>query len=563
VTYQLSAKISFPTVAAPNAVTTDDLSKAVIVRYMPLNNASGSCNLSIGNCSFTTIPRDFIGALGHYNDKFHLSEREMSVAPMFMDRVASYDYQNPATSNNSGIGRSPFTRYGENPYVVPRRAYASGITFSAIAVDPVVVGSSFSTATITICEPIICPPLSYGDELKGLCHFNEANLSIDFSSEPRYWFSGLPDTVPDTAVGATQFFIKAAGGGPLGTISGISLKEAALLCNYVIPKEPLPAIIHAPYSRLYVNKISNALSAGDTSTPAQSSNFPLNAMPKRAYIWYEPYGNNSAVKRPNTFAKLTSLNFILGGTEVNFSQADIHQLYLMSARNGCDLSWTEFNDSSLTGAVLCVDFAKDVGLNPDVFVGKSLNQNASFQCTYTFDALPVATQGLLTVVYVNDGYISVEKGGNIQQYNTLFAPNQSEMDLDDSELFPWVRNPDQAFYGGASMRDIGSKIYKVVGSKIVPSARWVASQMMRHPDQVKAIAKTVLDVVPGGEQLMDIAKAVDKFLPQELKDRARDALIGSGRLMPQEGAGAFSGGMYKGGIAVGKSKKSMLDMYRK
>jgi hypothetical protein len=506
--------------------------------------------------------------LGHYNDKFNLSEREMSVAPMFMDRKSSYvDAPNANPNVNdvfNGIQRSPFTRYGENSYIVPRRAYNGGFQITPDSTTP----ERLFHISIQICEPVICPPLSFGDELKGLCNFNQATLSMDFStSDLSTWLSAMYVVANTT----NQYYLVGDGSGTAttGTISEFKITPGTLLCNYVIPKDPLPAIVHLPYTTLSISKTAGVTLANPSTTqPAivtiDSFNFPLSAIPKRAYLWLENKSNARTMAIPNTYIPIERLTFVLGGSDVNFSQADPHQLYLMSARNGCDLSWTEFHQGALTGSVVCVDFAKDVGLGPDMYVGKSCNMNATFKASFAVPPNSPAVSGQLTVVYVYDGYIALEKGGNVQTYNTLFAPNQSEADLEEAELMPWVRDPNQAFYGGASMRDIGSKIYKVVGSKIIPSARWVASQIMRNPDKAKSVAKLVLDVIPGGEQLMDFAKAVDKFLPQELKDRARDALIGSGRLMTQEGAGVYSGGMkMTGGASIGKSKKSMLDMYRK
>jgi hypothetical protein len=535
---------------------------------MPINQSATNVTVDIGDGSFNSKPQDYIHALGHYSDCYNLSERELSVAPCFMDRTASYEVTPVPNTTNIDVlnlpGRSPFSSYSENPYVVPRSGYNGGLKLNGTTLlDPALTIPQAFTVVLTVCEPLFVSPLTYGDEVRGLTNFTNCSVTVALSNQLSKVFSSKTAAtilteikVPDVTFGnATLSFVSV---GALGTNIGPQTNGATkLYCSYVTSKMNIPQVLHYQHNPITSYKKSNITLSG-LGFEATSDSVQLSSVPKRLYVFVEPSVTNP--NTPNTFAAISKMQLFFANGPSMLSQADQKQLYLMSERNGCQLSWTEWSNPSLSGSVLCVDFARDCGMEMDWFVGRGGPVTCYFQCNGTVAATAPVTYNMWAI-YVFDGYITITRGGSVVSYNSVFSANQSEVELFEADFMPWVKNPDAMYYGGASLREIGSKIVNVVKGKVIPSARWIASQIMKHPDQAKAIADTVLGIIPYGAELENFIKTVLAFIPDELKDRAASALRGSGKMLEQGPAG----GTFTGG-AVAKSgirKTSMMDLYRK
>jgi len=542
------------------------LSRNVCSRYMPISQSATNITVEIGDGSFNSKPQDYIHALGHYSDCYNMSEREISVAPAFMDRTSTYSVVStaPVGSPFNFAARSPFQQYTENPYVVPRSGYNGGFKLS---ISTPLSGSSTAlqpfTAYITVCEPLFVSPLAYGDEIRGLTNFSNCNIIVSLSNQIQRVFSalavdgnGIP-TIPVitfTGAAAATTYSDVAFPGAIGPADAGATK---LYCTYATAKTEIPQVLHYPHNPITSYKKSSISTDATLKYTGTSDSVQLSSVPKRLYVFVEPATKTATT--PDTFASITQVNLFVGNGPSMLSQADQKQLYLMSERNGCQLSWSEWSNPQLAGSVLCIDFARDCGLDLDWFVGKGGPITAYFTINGFGSSAGQALN--MWAIYVFDGYLTITRGGSVVAYNSVFAPSQSEKELMDADFMPWVVNPDAMYYGGASMREIGSKIVSVVKGKVIPSARWVASQIMKHPDQAKAIADTVLGIIPYGAELENFVRTVMSFLPAELKERAANALRGSGKMLEQGPAGGtFSGGaLAKSGIR----KASMMDLCRK
>jgi hypothetical protein len=76
------------------------------------------------------------------------------------------------------------------------------------------------------------------------------------------------------------------------------------------------------------------------------------------------------------------------------SQATTQDLFNMSIKNGCNMSWSQF--IGRTGSVLAVDFGLDLGLAPNQAPGSLGNYQLGLTCNFT----NTSSQAILPTLYV-------------------------------------------------------------------------------------------------------------------------------------------------------------------
>lgn len=121
---------------------------------------------------------------------------------------------------------------------------------------------------------------------------------------------------------------------------------------------------------------ANASIAGATGTSTlQSSNIQLQSIPRRMYIYARIKNSDLLYTDTDTFLGITSISINWNNRSGLLSSATPYDLYNISKKNGCNLSWTEWSGGpnyvalggtntayGTVGSVLCLEFGTDIGL---------------------------------------------------------------------------------------------------------------------------------------------------------------------------------------------------------
>jgi hypothetical protein len=125
----------------------------------------------------------------------------------------------------------------------------------------------------------------------------------------------------------------------------------------------------------------------------------VTSIPRRLYIFARDDDSVLNATSSDTFMSLAAGTNPLTLTWNNnqfFSQATAADLYNISVKNGCNMSYSQF--TNFTGSVLCLDYGTDVGLMPDEAAGVLGNYQLGITCQFTNTRSTPITPTLYVVV---------------------------------------------------------------------------------------------------------------------------------------------------------------------
>ena len=241
-----------------------------------------------------------------------------------------------------------------------------------------------------------------------------------------------------------------------------------LLVNYLSPPlidmGEIPKSVNYQYYKCetYVNDMNDTLLAGVNRTFTNNA-IQLSTVPRCIYIYASRPNSSKTYETTDTFFRINSLSLNYLNVSGQFSSMTINDLYNMSVKNGCDLSWCEWagqtnnisdgTTDGLVGSVLKIDIG-DLHIPSNVASGMNTNSQLSYsvnlQNVNTVDTLGVQ----LTTVLVYDGLMTIENGS----MNTQIGIIDSNDVLQTRANGSWESDPKsmgQSLYGGSMFGKIG------------------------------------------------------------------------------------------------------------
>ena len=393
-------------------------------RCMPLTSVTSSEQVTLNNDTITQAPiQQYWRALLRYRNDFADRFGAMSLAPSMLDQFQDY-------SDGSASVRNPLSGYGDNSYENTRGGYA-GFT-----INPQVPGNTTASGTLTTYEPIMMSPFCWGDR---------ANF---YSS-----FAGVQNMSYTCTLGnlARILSLTQGQGAPVGQVvlgtPTVNVLSAALLFNYLTP-DPVMTIPRNMETSYY-SLVSYPTRSLTTVAPGAAIQLTLNSIqvtsiPKRVYVFAKIDDSQETAFTSDTFLSLNpNVNPVSMTWNNNqfLSQASTQDLYNVSVKNGCNMSYSQFIDK--TGSVLALDMGFDVGLmssqSPGVIGNYQLSITANFVNTGKNTVLPT-----LYCVVVSEGSFNISNGSCSHMIGIL-----SPSDVLNAEILPQGSyNRSQEIYGG-------------------------------------------------------------------------------------------------------------------
>ncbi len=336
-------------------------------RAFPLSSAIDTLQVSINNQSVSMNMADIIHPLLHFNTCTKLSERDYSMTPSLLDQAQSY-------SSLYGTNRSPLAFYGDST----DQAMMSRGGF------PFTIVSNTNTSAVVdmvICEPIFLSPFYWGHgNSSGFYNVNTMDFNVTFlgNAGNRMWShdatsSGVATSITSVSAQYSNF---------QGTAFSYADNVPLMFFQYITPNEtqvlPFNRPITYPYFDVqrYPTDSANAVAAG-SNVIVNSNNIQLNSIPRRMYVFLREKNSDlySTCHNPDTFFSIENISVQFMNKNGLLASANKRQLYEMSAKNHCALSWTQWSggpvylDGSFgsqigtVGSILSIEFATDIGLD--------------------------------------------------------------------------------------------------------------------------------------------------------------------------------------------------------
>jgi hypothetical protein len=363
-------------------------------RAFPLSGIIDTLSATINNQSVSINLADLIHTLQHFNSDVKLKNGGYSLTPNYPDQSQQYEdlggsTRNPLADFSSGLEETVMQR--------------GGFPFSIVSnpVSTVVNQTVTAVVEFAITEQLLLPPFYFGSG-NGSALFNVTSMDFNFTfinnAANRMWShlygAGILGTNPVTS-SSVSF------GGTTGTSFNSYLPGGTLpllLIEYITPQETqvLSPNMSISYPYFDIQRYPTQLSsmpAGPNQRTDPSNNIQLSSIPRRLYIFVRDSNQNlyNNMSLTDSYCPITNVSIQFMNKNGLLASASPMQLYMMSVKNGLNMSWTQWSgqangpqDSLLatSGGPICVEFATDIGLDSLHAPGKLGQYMLQVQVTY-------------------------------------------------------------------------------------------------------------------------------------------------------------------------------------
>lgn len=513
-------------------------------RAYPISSSIETLKATINNQSMSINMADVIQPLMHYNTCEDLSQTEYSETPNVLDQSQAY-------SNLYGANRNPLGFYGDSvdQSMMPR----GGFPFT-------IVSNTQTSAVVDFVatEFLYLSPFYWGmNNGSGFYNVNAMDFNITFlgNAGNRMWSHDAVSGSGTTISAITAQFANFTG-------TAFSYSTGAPLMNfcYLTPLEtqklPYNMPITYPYFDVqrFPTDFGGVITAG-TAFTFNSNNIQLSSIPRRMYLFIRERNQDlyNTCQNPDTYFSIENISVQFQNKQGLFASASKRQLYEMSVKNHCKMSWTEWSGDNVypvgsfanpfgtIGTIICIEFASDIGLNDIEAPGKLGQYTLQIQGNATNKSAR-SINPTTYIVIVSEGTFTIEGLGKSSTNIGVI----SSQDILDASMSPFVSYNDvQCVNGGnflSGLKDFGNKIWsgiKEYGPKIL-------SGIQKYGPTVLKGVETVAPLLGLGEEHCRHCKGRGKT------SRGGCAIC--------HGSGVLIGGVAVGGVPVGGRNLSRSDL---
>lgn len=437
-------------------------------RAWPIANATTTVQATLQGDNINASLNRYARWLTRYSTGIDFQQTTSSPTPTMLDQSLEY-------SSLDGTLRNPMLDYAHTMIQDARGAFEGCVITrnddSGAPGDVAIVNFDF-TECVQL-SPFLYEQGEYSTGLIGL-----QNITFQFT------MNGIGSGPNSGLAAAIWSHMSGAGGGnSIITSSVVNFTEATMLVSNLNPSEQIPLTNYWPWNEIhpYPQTTQAALASG-ASLKIPQNTISLDCIPQRVYIVVNPDStgyNISTTDTPQFF--ISNIEVFFANNSVTLSDASDRDLYDISVRNGCSLSWTQWRRT--IGSVLCLEFGRDIALgNPLYAPGLALKAN--FRVNVTVENLSSQPQTPeLNIFMVYGGLVRSEQGRISHSYGYL-----SESDVIVSKSLPQVgiQHVKSVYGSGGFWQDLGnfgrnlgeklSRFAKNVGRPVLDIARKVVPQ---------------------------------------------------------------------------------------
>lgn len=403
-------------------------------RAYPISSTITSQSMSIGSQVVTQGNfNQYWPYLLRYHNFVNNRQFDYSITPSMLDQ-----YQEYADWATYGSARNPLSLYGENSTESSRGAFNSQIT----SLSNTTTTASFN---VVITEPIFMSPFIFArdDHEKGLIGVDTMSYQAQFGDLTRMWCHST------------------AGGSTLSGLT-VSITAAQLLFRQLSPSDvqSIPRSLSYPYFNIvsYTSSSNVGAVAAGASATLVSSVITVPGVPRRIYVFAREQQQDLTYAKSDAMFNI-SASTVLWETQTFLSQATPVDLYRMSVKNGCSLSWPQW--TFFVGSIMCIEMGSDIGLPPTQAPGKEGKFQLQVQVTTKNIGSRTITPTLY-VVAVFEGEFQIVGGTAYISQNVLTGMDVMDARPGDDITY---KTP-KSIFGGDFFKDLGR-----IAKKVLPVVR--------------------------------------------------------------------------------------------
>lgn len=450
-------------------------------RAFPISSSLNTLTVNINNTAVSLNMSDVIQTLLRFNTNEILKEHDYSMTPSCLDQSQEYN-------DLLGSIRSPLGQYGDsNDESVMGRGGFTNYRIVSNTAGQAVIDCIF-------VEPIFLSPFYFGcGNATAFIGVQTMDWNFTFLSNSAYrmWSHNALGAAAPGAIttGQVQF---SGFSGPAFSFGSV---VPQLLFNYITPQQlqTIPSAMQYSYFNIDRYPTDFPALAPNVSTTLVSNNIQLQSIPRRIYICARR--NNAELQSsPNFTDTFLSINNIVVNWNNHsglFSSATAYDLYKMSVKNHCNLSWTQWsggpsyiNGSLATlggtvGSIVCIEMGTDIGLEDTECAGKLGTYQLQINVGVTNINQSSAITPTLYIIVVSEGVFNILDNRSVSQIGVVSSQDildakQHLADYVDYETIQEVNGGN--FFSGISkfghnilerIRPIAKRIYEI-GKKVAP-----------------------------------------------------------------------------------------------
>ena len=395
-------------------------------RAFPISSVCSTLTIRLNNSAASINLSDVITSLLRYNTPHKVKEYDYSTCPCMQDYYQNYGEGGAQGNVSIASQRNPLGWFGDNSWETTRGAFPYKYFINA---------PTTAAISAVITEPLFLSPFLFGkgSELRnGFIGLQTLDLQFTMSADlTRLWSH-------DASAG-TIFTVPVNGAGMV-----VQFGQPAILFNYISPKllEPIPRAIS--YQYYVVDRFptdNNSPILPNMSSTFSSNNIQMNTIPRRIYLFARQRNSDQNVNSTDTFLSLNNVTINYNNYSGLLASATPYDLYNISKKNGCNLSWPEWSGSPivfgagnavvndvgqsvyinnsgvatlatnavpLVGSVLCLDFGIDIGLDDLHSAGEIQNSQLQITATFTNINPTLAITATFYIVTISEGIWTIE-----------------------------------------------------------------------------------------------------------------------------------------------------------
>lgn len=335
-------------------------------RSFPLNSVMQNLQLLINDVSTNLEISEYLDPLMRYHNKELLREHEYSLTPCQNDLSQTYE-------ELEGSNRNPLASKLDVPdgAISPR----GNFTYYNLINE-----NDNASLDAVLTEPLFISPLVWGNcSTKGLYNVRQMKITCTWSNNlQRIWSHSN------------------AGGSIINNIT-VTFGNPELLFRYVQPfiDMKIPKEIDYNYFNIVPHVTNVGVVNSGVSVDRTTRNLQLTSIPKRMYIYVRRTDSEKTFLTTESYAEIQNIRVQFGNKAGILSNASQEQLYLISRKNGCQLSFTDWKgegsyllsgseNKKITGvgSIVCLQFGHDIPLEQDEAAGINYNNNFRVQVRF-------------------------------------------------------------------------------------------------------------------------------------------------------------------------------------
>jgi len=415
------------------------------LRSFPLSKSIQTLSVTVNNQTLTTPLADIIDPLQHYNVDWKLKQADYSMTPNMYDSAANYNDLYGGINN-------PLNLYQDGKEYAPESRGAFPINIILNTQSNVANTAVQAIVDFVVTEPLFISPLYFGQK-NSSGFYNVSSMSVTLTmannSGYRMWSHCNQDgALNGTNITSINTYLSNFTSANAQAFS--YQDKPTILFTYITPQDtmklsPFESLSY-PYFKIQDFPTDGSATAyGAITSVINSNNMNLSSIPRRVFIFARPSNNTlyspDGASLPDCYFSLETVNISFNNQNNILSGVTKQQLYNLSIKNGCDMSWTEWSGGPTQnsanfgvlaqgshpgnvftmGSVLCLEFGSDIPLSSVTDApGKVGNYNFQVQATFknlfknTNFAVPGAsrvTVPTLHIVVVSEGTFTIDKLG--------------------------------------------------------------------------------------------------------------------------------------------------------